>query len=150
MKLVTRYQGNRLGEVLDLVSCLLTLPFFFCLNYGVGCYFLTTGEALNRGAKVRLLDKFVLGPVLLLLAFSLLPNAFCGAILWFLLCHLLPSSDLSLLSLDTESVTQHQDNFTFASMNVLLVPEILSKLSNLGSVFWRMRENFQSDHGPDV
>lgn len=136
MGLVTRYNNNRLGEILDLISCVLTLPFFYSLNYGLGCYYPTVDEIQNKGQAAKLRDQLALGPLLLLLSLCLLPLAISGGVLWLLLCHFLPSCHFSLLTL-AGPPTEHQDNFTFATTNVLLAPDILGKWQNLGSVFSR-------------
>lgn len=131
---MSRYAGRRLVELLDVVSCLLTLPAYYCWNYGLGCYYLTTGEV----RRVR--DTLVVGPLLLLLALCLVPVAIHGYLLWLLLSLLLPGRPYSLLHLGTSPPPSHQTTFTFATMNVLIGPELGNKFNNLPFVFSRVEK----------
>jgi hypothetical protein len=63
--LESRYRGRRAAELLDCVSCLLTLPLYYSLNAGLGCYYYTTGERSARGGLARAVDWLLLGPTLL-------------------------------------------------------------------------------------
>ena len=98
MKVRSRHSGRRLWEALDLVSCLLCLPCYYCANYGLACYYLTTGEQQARGPGARARDLLVVGPLLLALALLSLPLALHGWLLWLLVCHLSPCLSYSLLT----------------------------------------------------
>ena len=78
MKIESRHNGRRVALLIDLVSSLLTLPFYYAFNYGIGCFFLTTGEKKKKSNKLRARDTLLVGPFLLGLSFALLPVAFHG------------------------------------------------------------------------
>ena len=69
--LESRYRGRRVVELLDCVSCLLTLPLYYSLNAGLGCYYYTTGEQSARGGLARTVDRLLLGPLLLSIRWQL-------------------------------------------------------------------------------
>ena len=142
MKIDSRHHGRRVALLIDLVSSLLTLPFYYTFNYSIGCFFLTTGEKKNTSNIGRARDTLLVGPLLLTFSFALLPLAFHGWLLWLLLNILAPSRPFSAISstTTTPNAQKHQTSFTFASMNVLLGAEIVNKFNNLGSTFARLRE----------
>ena len=138
MEVSSRHSGRRLWEALDLVSCLLCLPCYYCANYGLACYYLTTGEQQARGPGARARDLLVVGPLLLALALLSLPLALHGWLLWLLVCQLSPCLSYSLLTLGSPAPPTGQKVFTVVTSNALLGPEMVSKFNNLGSSLTRL------------
>ena len=141
MKIDSRHHGCRVALLIDFVSSLLTLPFYYTFNYGIGCFFLTTGEKKKGSNIQRARDTLLVGPLLLALSFALLPVAFHGWLLWLLLNIIGPSRPFSSITFSSApNAPKYQSRFTFASMNVLLGAEIVNRFNNLGSTFARLRE----------
>ena len=127
--------------MIDLVSSLLTLPLYYTFNYGVGCFYLTTGERSRSSYIARARDSLLVGPLLLVLSVALLPVALHGWILWVLLNIVAPSRHFSVaLFNNTLTAQEPKSSFTFATVNVLLGAEMVNKFNNLGSTFARLRE----------
>ena len=141
MRVESRYENRWSVFLLDILSSLLCLPFYFTAIYGITSFYQTTREKRETGRLARMRDVLLVGPLLLTISLFLLPCALLGWLLWILLNTLIPSRSFSIVSFGNSSLSpQTKTDFTFASMNVLLGSELVNKFNNLDSTFTRLEK----------
>ena len=135
LKYKPRFHSS-IGRCLDLLSYILTYPWILTTSLAISTFMPLTPD--QRTVKRSLLDKALLGPVLVLLSLILTPLAVSGFFLWIVICTLLDSDPFSSVDLHDGVERDPQTSFTFCTMNVLLGQEAIGKFNNCSFVYGRI------------
>lgn len=139
----SRYH-NKYSYFVDTVAHFMIDPCLTVLNHLASCY-ISTIEDMQK-PQDKLFEYFLLGPLYFVTFISVLPLAIIGVVLWIALCtfcdqerynfaKVIPASDSSSEEFIKSGIKCNV--FTFASANVLLAPECLSRINNVKFVYKR-------------
>ena len=136
LKYKPRFHSS-VGRFLDLLSYIFTYPWIVTTSLTISTFLSLSPD--TRPVWRYTVDKALLGPALLILSLVLTPFAVSGFCLWIFICTLLPSDQFSSVVLSNQ-LEKDQENFSFATMNVLLGQEALGKFNNASLVYSRMKK----------
>ncbi|KAK7870133.1 hypothetical protein R5R35_011107 [Gryllus longicercus] len=137
---------NKISHFVDLIAHFMMDPWLTVLSHMIACY-VSTIEDLQKPQE-KLIDYFLWGPLYMITLVCVFPIGIVGILLWCLLCLICDQEKCTYAKVIVPADNKDSDEkplaftlktntFTFATANVLLAPEFLSRMNNLKSVYKR-------------